>query len=397
MVASSFSDDDARKIEDLRAKLARIRLHDGNPDWFGSHESSIRDTVLRAIAKGPVYQEAVNTLFVCLENLRDHKTYPEWAVVVSEALLVASTLGNTHLQARLYLAYGDFMLREGHPKMASRAAEICFEMLSDSSTVDDDERRTRAALLLICAQQPLSDRATTQRLIDQVFRFAEQANKPHLTAHVYQILSHIYLYQGDLDVAIDYAQRGKDLWTKLNYQLGIIDCLLNQARVARKQGRFDQVDFLLNQIQLDPNSFNGHKQYVNHMYEMGALRLETGNLAQAEATLYQLVEYLKTVDSPRELAIARHTLALSQIAQNHFAEADENLTSVSKTWSNLRYTYGQADVYVARGYFERQRGRRFQAMQWLDEAEKLCGQIENDALRKQMLDTINIERSAWDQ
>ncbi|MCA9904153.1 MAG: hypothetical protein KC547_09865, partial [Anaerolineae bacterium] len=84
-------------------------------------------------------------------------------------------------------------------------------------------------------------------------------------------------------------------------------------------------------------------------------------------------------------------------AQNHFAEADENLTSASKTWSNLRYTYGQADVYVARGYFERQRGRRFQAMQWLDEAEKLCGQIENDALRKQMLDTINIERSAWDQ
>lgn len=392
MVANSFSDDDARRLEDMKRKLAQIRSHDGDPDWFGSHESSTRNTIRRVSDKAPLYLDTVITAFVCLRNLHTHKTYQLWAQIIADLLLVADDLRNPDLQSQLWLAYADFMMRAGQHKMASRAAEIGTAFLPDRSEPDIDMRRAQASLLLIRAQQPVSSKATTIRLIARALKYARSANNSELKARVYQTLGHIYVVEEDYKPAIGFTELALNLWKSLDNELGRIDCMINLARIARMENRFEEMNALLQEISLDPDSPNGHQQFMNRMYEEAAFHLELAHYDSAEETIKWVIEYLETMNMPRAMGVAKQTLALIQISQQRFDLAEDTLTKVDEIWNKHEYVYGQADVCVARCYLERMRKQEQRAIEWLDRAERICFEIKNETMRKQMQTAIHNER-----
>jgi len=396
MVANSFSDDSERIINNLRRKLAEIRSHDGDAEWFGRHESSTRDTIRRAIEKAPVYHEAIDTLLICLKNLRSHKAFQWWDQIVADALLVASNLKDEKRQARLWLAYGDFMLQENQPGMAARSAEIGTACLPDTSSAEDNMQRVQAILIMICAFQPANSEAKVMGLIGKVLRFVRQSEDLEFKARTYQMLAHIYTHQGNYKPAVRFTELALDLWETVGDPYGKADSLINLSRIARKQNQLDKVEDLMSQIKLDPNSANGHRQFMHRMYEEAAFMLESGNFEKAQELLELTIEHLQTMKLSRDLATVKHTLALAQIARHNFEQAEETLATVDASWNKLQYHYGRAEVCAARSYLERERGRKVEAKEWLERARAICPKIENEPMRQQMIAMIDGESGKID-
>ncbi|MCC6616964.1 MAG: hypothetical protein IT320_26065 [Anaerolineae bacterium] len=380
-------------IDNLRRKLAEIRAHDGDVNWFGAHESSIRNTVWKAIAKPPVYREAIETLFICLKNLRSHKAFQWWQPVVSDALLDAADLKDEKLQARLWLAYGIFMLHENQPGMAARSAEIGSAWLSDTDSEEVTMQRVQALLLMICASQPARSNSIVIQWIAKVLKSVRRSQDLAWKARTYQMIAHVYTYQGKYKPAVALTEAALKLWEQLGDVHGRIDCLINLSRIARNLRDFGKVEDLLNQIQIDPDSPTGHTHLMHRMYEEAAYLLESGQFAKAREMLELTIEYLQSMKLWRELAIVKHTLALTLIAQHHFDQAEETLAAVDESWQRLKYHYGQAEVCTARSYLERERGHKMQAREWLERARAICRDIENEPLRQRMLAMIDGESS----
>lgn len=369
-----------------REWLHYLRNHPQDASWLLRRESELLQDINTELQFPPCFQDAVAlliTVFPFYALVRAHAR--QWGKVLRDALIIAQDLRDSEIQIQIFTHLGASYAVFGKPHSARTSFEIAAERAKERRLV---EMRLAAYIGLVRLQTYHLNGEYDPELLDQVVYLMRQAQDNLLVGMAHQTLATAYGFIEDWKAALGYGQTAYGYWLLLNERLYLAQTAFLLAVVYRKLRRFDLAERFLKRSREAFAETGYARQYGLSAYEQGAVNLQHQEWAAAKNWLQIAYRAFKNQESPYDIAMSHHALALAETGLGQLESARENLKISLEYWKQLNNQYELANAYQALAYLEGRAGNREAGLWWLDEAEKICAGLPSYILKRERLRTL---------
>jgi hypothetical protein len=204
--------------------------------------------------------------------------------------------------------------------------------------------------------------------------------------------------QRDFKTATKLTTMAYGIWKSQNETTEQVDCLLTFALIARWQLKLKWASRLVIYAQSQIKGNSAHRQHASLAYELGNMKLWNDEYEAAEELYRIAITHFRRLEMVDHLARSLQSLALALIGKKEYRAAAQELRATRKTYIRYQNAYGCADVRLAEGYLELERGRILRAFVFFYHAYRLSYEIPDKQLRGTMIEQIDIQvRRGFDQ
>ena len=151
---------------------------------------------------------------------------------------------------------------------------------------------------------------------------------------------------------------------------------INLGLLYSDAGQYDQALSALEEA-FQHAKLAGEEAEIGKIYlNMGLALGQKGELAQAEAYLWQAEAIFQRFSNSQDLLLLGINLGILYIEQKRWGEAREYLETALTTCRNLKNEYGEIEAIQGLVEYELAKGNQQQAVEWLSELKRLVRPLD---------------------
>jgi class 3 adenylate cyclase/tetratricopeptide (TPR) repeat protein len=201
-------------------------------------------------------------------------------------------------------------------------------------------------------------------------------------ATVHNTMGGIYWQQGNYSAAVEYVEKGLEIFTTFNYPWGRANSLSNLGILEIQNGKWLQAETYLSEaLRLRQEIGDLHNEAFTHL-NLGQLRLSLGEVETAKQNLVDGLSILQQLNDSFGIAGARILMGQIALHQNEYAHAEKQALAAKKLADEIGGQGMQIEAgwILARAIGER--GKLAEGKQILNEAlqkAKAAGSVDAEA------------------
>lgn len=279
--------------------------------------------------------------------------------------------------------------------MALQTTKVATRLHPGSPTVDTE---IDALTLIFRLQIQRSYADVDPGVLERAKGLANQTKDTMRKARLYHAMGQMAVLQRDFKMATKFTGDAYRIWKLQDEKAEQVDCLLTFALIARWQLKVKRASKLVTYAQSQIKETSAHRQHASLAYELGNVKLWEDDYETAEKLYQTAVTHFQRLQMPDHLARSLQSLALALIGKKEYRTAAKHLRAARKTYTRYENAYGRADVRLAEGYLELERGRLARAFVFFYHAYRLSHEIQDRQVRGTMIEQIDIQaRRGFDQ
>lgn len=370
---SSYTSSNCSQAGTAHEWLASLKSKSPDSGWLMQHEGNLLDSIQCGLNTPPLFHDAVELLLVVFPlfvSVRGRARL--WWPLLLDALGGAQDLRDRTMQIQILTRLGESYSIFGQQAAAQNAFLLAIEHARSQHA---DDLLLAAYIGLARVQSFHLNQQFDEAVLHQLAALSRTVADRTLQATAYQMLATGMNSMGAGAAALGYAQTAFSYWRSQRNFLPMGQTAFVMAVIHRKLGRFVIAEACLHVAQAAFARTSYTRQYGLSAYEEGVHCLKQGQPETAEQWFNLSLNEFLGLDSPYDVALARHALALAQTDLKQFDTARQNLRQVIVQWEHLHNQFELASAYQALAYLEGLAGNLAAALDWVERADVECQQL----------------------
>lgn len=372
------------------------RIKDGDPDfvrWLPQYEKQLINVIKRNLDFGPEFHSAFELLMTVFPlfalTLSHTKT---WMPLLFDALLPALDVKDRDLQIQVYRWLGESHLHLGKPQLARQSFNNALDHAKERSV---KPMVVSAYIGLLHLQWFQFQDELMPAMAKGALDIAHDIGDPELSADLHDVLAYAYMRGSRMADALQHAQMSLVYgWISEDPALigrgaFTLSATYRNAAVHDKKPHFlQQSRQLLDAAQEWAAGANNAWQYTLFAYEEGMNYFHSKEYDYARQWLRQALEEAQVLGRQHYMAVAYHSLGLLETRTRNFHDAHLNLAAAAGLWGVVKNDAERASALQALGHLENLNNRPELAMDFLQTALSISGELDPNEQIVQLRDRI---------